>query len=426
MGTFRFVMNSMHFPTSTSLRRVVTFALAAVDYNDMGWRQMDKFANKGAAMAAVFIMSTVAHAQSSVTLYGIIDTGIDWENHVASGPGQRTANGSAIRMTSLSSALPSRWGLRGSEDLGNGLHAIFELENGFLPNSGALGNGGRLFGRSAWVGVETPVGALKLGRQINFTYVGLLKSEVMGASTYSIGSLDPYLPNARSDNSVSYLGTYRHFVLGATYSFGRDAASVPGANGGATYSPSATNCPGQVAGDSIACRQITALVGYWGDQAGGQFVYDELRGGPGGLPGSVAFDPSSPVPFPTRSDKTTRYMGSGYAKFGALEIEGGAIHRRTRTQSVYETNIFYGGASYVLRVTFVIEGEIARITTTDHKNANFYIFRTSYLLSKRTSLYSMLAFMQNNSNASYSVGAGNFTTPGAKQVGVLLGIQHRF
>jgi predicted porin len=50
----------------------------------------------------------------------------------------------------------------------------------------------------------------------------------------------------------------------------------------------------------------------------------------------------------------------------------------------------------------------------------------SYLLSKQTSLYSMLAFMQNNSNASYSVGAGNYTTPGAKQVGVLLGIQHRF
>ncbi|AIO36922.1 gram-negative porin family protein [Burkholderia cenocepacia] len=387
---------------------------------------MDKFAIKGMAIAAVFITTTVAEAQSSVTLYGIVDTGIDWENQVAGGPGQTAAGGSAIRMTSLSSALPSRWGLRGKEDLGNDVHAVFELENGFFPNTGALGNGNRLFGRSAWVGVETPVGTLKFGRQINFTYVGLLKSEVMGASTYSIGSLDPYLPNARSDNSVSYLASYRQFVLGATYSFGRDTASIPAANGGTSYSPGATNCPGQVAGDPVACRQITALVGYWGDQAGGQFIYDELRGGPGGLQGNVPFDPSSPVPLPTSSAKTTRFMGSGYAKFGNLEIQGGAIHRRTRTLSVYETNIFFGGVSYLLRFVLLLEGEIARISTIDHKNSNFYIFRTSYILSKRTSLYSMLAFMQNNSNASYSVGAGNFATRGAKQVGVLFGIQHRF
>jgi predicted porin len=390
---------------------------------------MCKLVFKGAALASIVMIGTTSYAQSSVTLYGIIDTGIDWENHVARGPGQRAPDGSAIRMTSLSSAVPSRWGLQGNENLGGGVNVIFDLENGFSPNAGALQYGGRLFGRAAWIGVESPLGTLKLGRQINMTYVGLVNSTVLGPAIYSIASLDPYLPNARSDNSISYLGTYHHFVLGVTYSFGRDTASNPSAaptNGGAAYSPSASNCPGGVAGDPLACRQITALIGYWGDSAGGQFVYDELRGGRGALANSVAFDPSSPLLLPSSGDKTTRYMASGYVQFEKLRIAGGVVHRRTRAASLYETNIFYGGLSYSLRPDISFDGEVSRITTTDHKNANYYVFRSTYLLSKRTSVYSMVAFMQNNSNASYSVGSGYFTTSGAKQTGVLVGIQHKF
>ncbi|MGU7784294.1 porin [Burkholderia sp. PU8-34] len=393
---------------------------------------MFKVAFRGATVASLLattFMTTAALAQSSVTLYGIVDTGIDWENHVATGPGQRSAAGSAIRMTSLSSTVPSRWGLQGKEDLGGGVRAIFELESGFSPSSGTLQYGGREFGRTALVGLETPFGTVKLGRQINMTYVGLFKSTVLGPSIYSIAALDPYLPNARSDNAISYLGNFHQFVLGLSYSFGRDAASVPGSpasNGGAAYSPSASNCPGNVAGDPLACRQITALIGYWGTLAGGQLVYDELRGGPGALANSASFDPSSPVVLPISGDKTTRYMASGYVQLGDVKVAGGVIHRRTRTTSTYETNIYYGGFSYALRADLVFDGEISRISTTDRKNANYYVLRSTYLLSKRTSIYSMLAFMQNSSNASYSVGSGYFTTPGAKQMGVLLGMQHRF
>jgi predicted porin len=382
-----------------------------------------------AAVASIFMISSASHAQSSVTLYGIIDTGIDWENHVASAPGQPGASGSAIRMTSLSSTVPSRWGLQGKEDLGGGLRAIFELESGFSPSSGTLQYGNRLFGRTALIGIEAPFGSVKLGRQINMTYMGLLKSTVLGPSVYSIASLDPYLPNARSDNTVSYFGTFHQFVLGASYSFGRDAASVAGsplANGGAAYSPSASNCPGNEGGDLLACRQITALIGYWGEQAGGQIVYDELRGGPGALANSAAFDPSSPVLLPNSEDKTTRYMAGGYVQLGDVKIAGGVVHRRTRTAATYETNIYYGGFSYPIRVDVRFDGEVSRITTTDQKNANYYVLRSTYLVSKRTSIYSMLAFMQNNSRASYSVGSGYFTTLGAKQSGVLFGIQHLF
>jgi len=380
-------------------------------------------------VAAALLASVNADAQSSVSLYGLIDTGVDWENQVAKVPGQTSASGSAVRMTSLSGALPSRWGLRGTEDLGAGLHVIFELESGFAPNSGATQNGNRLFGRSAWVGLETPYGTVRAGRQINMTYIALLKSTVLGPALYSLASLDPYLPNSRSDNTLSYFGNYRNFVIGATYSTGRDAASAAGAaavNGGATFNPGATNCPGNVAGNATACRQITALAGYWGKELGIQFVYDELRGGPGALPGSVSFDPSMPLLLSNANAKTTRYMASGYLQFGDLAFRGGAIHRMTTTTVDYQTNIFYGGASYMVVPDVELDGEISRISTTDQKNANYYVMRATYFLSKQTSLYTMLGFMQNNSRASYSVGAGYLTVAGAKQTGVLVGMQHRF
>lgn len=380
-------------------------------------------------VAASLLGSVHAYAQSSVTLYGIIDTGIDWESQSARAPGQTSASGSAVRMTSLSGALPSRWGLTGKEDLGAGTKAIFELESGFAPNSGALQNGNRLFGRSAWVGLETPYGTIRLGRQINMTYVALMKSTVLGPALYSLASLDPYLPNSRSDNTLSYFANFRHFVVGATYSTGRDSASSPGpaaVNGGATFNPGATNCPGNLAGSASACRQITALAGYWGPQVGLQFVYDQLRGGPGVLPGSVSYDPSMPLLLSNAGQTTTRYMASGYVQLGDFAFRGGAIHRMTTAATNYQTNIFFGGASYLMRPDVEFDGEISRITTTDHKNANYYVMRATYLLSKRTSLYTMLGFMQNNSRASYSVGAGNFTVSNAKQIGVLFGMQQRF
>ncbi|OAJ52473.1 hypothetical protein A6V36_13755 [Paraburkholderia ginsengiterrae] len=388
-----------------------------------------KLVLKATLVTTMVLASVCARAQGSVTLYGIIDTGIDWESQAAKAPGQISASGSAIRMTSLSSSLPSRWGLRGKEDLGSGMNAIFELESGFAPNSGALQNGNRLFGRSAWVGLETRYGTIRAGRQINMTYIALMKSTVMGPALYSLASLDPYLPNSRSDNTVSYFGELHHFVLGGTYSTGRDSASSAGSatvNGGAAYNPGATNCPGNVPGSSTSCRQITALAGYWGDQVGVQFVYDELRGGPGLLPGSVSYDPSMPLLLSNSSQKTTRYMASGYFQLGDVALRGGVIHRKTTTTTDYQTNIFYGGASYMVTPYVELDGEISRIATSDQKNANLYVMRATYFLSKRTSLYTMVGFIQNNSRASYAVGAGYYTVPGAKQTGILVGVQQRF
>ena len=89
-------------------------------------------------------------------IYGIMDAAVEHINNTAVG-------GGLTRMPGLTGSVPSRLGFRGTEALGNGLSATFTLEMGIAPDSGALNQGGRAFGRQAWVGLSGPWGAVGLG-----------------------------------------------------------------------------------------------------------------------------------------------------------------------------------------------------------------------------------------------------------------------
>ena len=107
------------------------------------------------ACAAIGAISGSASAQSNVTVYGIIDASIAHS--------QSEAAPSKLSIDS-GNWYGSRLGFRGSEDLGDGLSAIFQLENGFSVDTGNLGQSGRLFGRHAWVGLKGSLGMLRVGR----------------------------------------------------------------------------------------------------------------------------------------------------------------------------------------------------------------------------------------------------------------------
>jgi predicted porin len=96
-----------------------------------------------ATLGVLGAATTSAHAQSSVTLYGLIDTSLVYSN---------SQKGHSNLQMSSGTLSGSRWGLRGQEDLGGGLSALFVLENGFSSTAGTLGQNGREFGRAAYVG----------------------------------------------------------------------------------------------------------------------------------------------------------------------------------------------------------------------------------------------------------------------------------
>jgi len=171
------------------------------------------------AIALLGATASSAFAQSSVTLYGVIDEGIDYTNNVG--------HGSVVELTS-GYAQGSRWGMKGTEDLGGGLKAVFQLENGFDLNSGRLNQGGRMFGRQAYVGLSSDrFGTITLGRQYDSVVDYLAQTTANGnwagylfAHPYDNDNTDN---SFRVDNTIKYASPeFSGFQFGGTYSFSND------------------------------------------------------------------------------------------------------------------------------------------------------------------------------------------------------------
>jgi predicted porin len=185
------------------------------------------------AIAILGSFGVAAHAQSSVTLYGVIDAGVSYVNH------SKNAAGGSDKLFKYDDGVAqgSRWGLRGSEDLGGGLKAIFLLENGFNSGNGTLGQGSREFGRQAYVGLaKDNVGSLTLGRQYTFS-TDILGSYSTGAQTvagnyaYHINDIDQ-LTSSRIDNAVKFTSAnHSGFTFGALYGFSNQAGAFTGSPG---------------------------------------------------------------------------------------------------------------------------------------------------------------------------------------------------
>lgn len=173
------------------------------------------------ACAILTLACGLAHAQTDVTVYGVVDVGLKYDN---------STSGSGTWSESSGNRLGSRLGFRGTEDLGGGLRLAFTLESGFNPDDGNLNNGGRLFGRQAWVGLEGGFGKVYLGRQYSSTYLALkgidpFKNQEAGDAQrtygYGIGKVDPI---SRSDNTITWqTPTAGAWYVRGGYKFGESA-----------------------------------------------------------------------------------------------------------------------------------------------------------------------------------------------------------
>lgn len=356
-----------------------------------------------AAALLAGVSASAAMAQSSVTMYGLVDTGLVYTTNV------NAAGANMTKMPSLTGSFPSRLGFRGNEDLGGGLQAVFTLEMGLSPDTGSMGQGNRLFGRQATVGLKGAFGTVTLGRQINMTYLAGQKADVLGPNLFAIGSIDPYLPNARSDNAIGYLGNFNNVVIGATYSTGRDASAAGG--------PAATGCPGEVAGNARACRQVTGLLGYETADYGLNTSYDILYGNVGAAGGLTSSD---------NSDK--RITVNGYVKVGPAKIGAGLIDRKTRAASgLTESDLYFLGISYPMTPLSTLDVQVARRDTRNSSSdVDMVVARLTYYLSKRSAVYGALGRMNNSGTSAVALDAGGTVGAGLSQNGIMAGLRHSF
>ena len=183
------------------------------------------------AVAAAFTASAFA---ADVTVYGGVDTGLKYSHQKV---GSDDATNSFTMESGMSAA--SRWGIKGSEELGNGYSVSFDLQSGFNSDDGTLGQGNRLFGREARLTVASPFGELSFGRMGSLTSSAGTYDIFMGTAdvydggwTSAIGGDTFFYDVTRCDNMVTYATpSFAGFKGYAQYSFKVDSSETKGTEG---------------------------------------------------------------------------------------------------------------------------------------------------------------------------------------------------
>ena len=193
-------------------------------------------------LAALAVLGAFAGsaAAADVTLYGVVDYGFNYQ-HVDADTAADAQD--SFRMMSGQNS-GSRFGLKGTEDLGNGLTVGFVLENGFTADDGALGNGGRLFGRESQAYLQGSFGTISFGRVGQLTSANGTFGLFGNTSPFSSGWQDSvgqkFVTGStwdRFDNTITYkTPTFAGFIVYAQYSFdtntkGTGTADKDGAHG---------------------------------------------------------------------------------------------------------------------------------------------------------------------------------------------------
>ncbi|WP_244222680.1 porin [Cupriavidus lacunae] len=380
--------------------------------------KMKLFAAAVAALAA-----GGAYAQSSVTLYGVVDAGIEYANHQPGVSGSHDV----VRLTSGNMS-GSRWGLRGVEDLGGGLKGVFVLESGFNVDTGTSAQGGRLFGRQAYVGLNSQWGQLTLGRHQTPLYDFGLQFDPMAISTnYSITAQDGGF-SSRADNSLKYIGTFGGLTAALLYSQGANTVGTANAYQGIS---------GEVPGSYKTGREYSASLIYSGGPFSVGAVFDETNlGNPTGanttrakiqrasLGGTYAFGPAK--------------VFAGYRYSHALDnalLPGGTLANGTVAANV--SNLYWLGLGYQLTPALSLTGaayyQDFRNTGADPWS---FVVSTDYAFSKRTDAYFNVAYTKNKDGSTLGVssggpgsiaGSGFGTTNGStNQFGAVVGLRHKF
>ncbi|MFP6562189.1 porin [Paraburkholderia sp. B3] len=392
------------------------------------------------AAAAAMLVTGVAHAQSSVTLFGVLDTGIVYQNNARKSASSASSAGASLWSMQSGNVYTSRWGLRGTEDLGGGLSAVFWLESGINVDTGALKNGGDLFGRQAWVGLRSSqYGTLTLGRQYDFMvdYVAPLSATGSGfggnlaSHVYDNDNLnnDMRLNNSVKFSSVSYDGfkagamyafsgaagqfaNNSAYSLGAGYSYGPFNVAAAYVQLNRTAQPASANATGAVStgdGDALTTGGDQQIYGVGAQYKLGDSSIGVL------WTHSVTYNVTGVW---QGGSTSTGALGGEYVKFDNFEINGRYFLRPDLALGAaytYTTGGF-GGASK------------GYASASPHWNQ--VMAQVDYLLSKRTDIYLEGVYQKvsgGNNNGAFDASIYSLDpASGDEQVVVGVGLKHRF
>lgn len=343
------------------------------------------------AFAVLAAFAGTAAAQSNVTVYGLIDGGIEHQS-----------GGAAGSVTKLTSGVQnaSRIGFKGVEDLGGGMSALFTLENGFALDTGATLQGGALFGRQAFVGLKSNFGTVTMGRQYTpiFTSLcGVIDPFSCGlagnaANLMSQGGAAATATGPRTTNALKYAAPVMSGVMAEfTYGFG------------------------EVAGDNSALRTLGGQVGYTSGPLILRLAHNQV--------GNAAATATAKVTtLGAKYDFGVAAVHFAYAvNKGVLAGNTNVVQADTR-DALVGVSVPFGASTFL--ASYIRKSD----QTAAGNDASQFALGYTYALSKRTNLYTSFAHIDNTvaNNAAGFYTAGNATDAGSGKRSVNVGVRHTF
>jgi predicted porin len=346
------------------------------------------------ALAALLLCSGAAMAQSTVNFYGVMDLGISVDRGGIAGTSTRVTSGMATQ---------SRWGFRGTEDLGNGLAAFFVIEGGIHADVGTSTQNNTIFGRNTAVGLRGNLGAVSLGLQDTplFTTLNVVVDPFRNGIGRSNNLMSP--TGFRAGNSILYRSN-----------------DLNGFSGDLMYAA------GEVAGDNAAGRAIGGSFGYSKGPLNVRLAYHNRNNDTAVIKG-------------TDNAKNT-LLGANY-DFGVVKaFFGYEIDKGLNSASLNNTAATFGGAKPVAStdstdlllgasIPFGASTVVGTYVRKDDKtvfnqDAQQFALAYMYAFSKRTDVYTSYALIRNKNGAAYT--EGNSEEPGTGDKQFTVGLRHRF
>lgn len=375
---------------------------------------------------AIIVTSLIAapvHAQSSITVYGLIDQALEWSNPTKNAANEQRGSSGWRLVNGVSNG--SRFGIRGSEDLGGGLKAIFGIETRFDADTGEITGSrarpadpadpasGKLkfWNAQSWVGLDSQWGRLTAGRQYVPLFSGLANLDASGYRYYD--HLSQFFNN-RLDNALLYqTPAFRGLTIQVMYAFS-GALAAP-ANTGATAYP-------QGKGDSRGAgarwdRGDFSLGGgymeYGADKSGNALFSNRVEWGAGA---SYRFSRTGQIGLIYLMSN----LGSGVTNIADDNPSGSISDLKVTTDFIILSGRI-GLGSGMLYVNYAYKNPRS---DTDLKSPNLLGITYDYPLTRRTDVYLALG---NETHIKYAIpGASTSSYAYGSAQRVAFGLRHLF
>lgn len=373
--------------------------------------------------AALLMFATAAHSQSTVTLYGVLDSGLLYQSTSAQTFLPTARNLGHVYQLKDGGIYSSFWGLKGSEDIGGGYKINFRLQGSFNSSTGKAGLSDTpgttaLFNQYASIGASGPFGTFDAGRQIIPMIYAMAETDVRGAQYFG-SILTAWLG---VNQAAGWTGTSTNAPIGALYDSNALVYTTPKFYG---TSLALEYAPGGVAGQFQGGTRESAVLKYSNYGLNLSAVY---YNGHDTNPFPINYPAAPATPATGQANNRFYYFGAMYTIAGFSVSGSYGVGKNPEKSNLVDFEMISGGLGYQFNPRFKVTSGFYYLkdrNNSANRSSEFSV-GAEYNLSQRTKAYAQVGYVNNRGIMNQTIIYGAPVAPGVSTTAAMIGIRHTF